>query len=164
MAYDIIKEQNQLKISDQRFCLDVKSWSKYSNKIKFAWNTIKFDISNKNKIPDDPGIYAFFVKPGIAYFPEHAFLMYIGKAGDKSKNSLRKRFVQYINGMKTSKRPKLNWFLKTWESHLYFCYAKITDKRYSLSKIEMELNDSFIPPFNEMDFSAEIRRKIKVLR
>lgn len=164
MAYDLIKEQNQLKISEQRFCLDIKSWSSYKRKLQFNWSTVKFDKLSSKSIPSSPGIYAFFVKPGIADFKENAYLMYVGKAGDKSNNDLRKRFNQYINGMKSNARPKLNWFLNTWKSHLFFCFAEINDRRLSLSKIEKELNDAFIPPFNEMDFSAKVRKKVKVLR
>lgn len=164
MKLDTFEKQNKLKISSQSFCLDIESWGKYKNKVVLKWETVKFEKGSKNKVPDSPGIYSFFVKPGIAGFPENAYLMYIGKAGDESNNTLRKRFMQYIYGMATDKRPKLNWFLKTWGKKLYFCYAPITDKRFKLGKIEEDLNDALIPPFNENDFSTEVKKIVKVLR
>ena len=165
MSYDLIKQkQDSLKITAQEFSLNSASWKQYPNRIPLIWKYIKFELRNKGRIPKTSGIYAFFVKPGIASFSENAYLMYIGKAGDDSNNNLRKRFCQYLSGKKSPKRPKLNWFLNTWDNYIFFCYAPITDRRVSLGQLERELNDAFIPPYNENDFSPEVRKIIKVLR
>ena len=165
MEYDFIKQQqDQLKISTQEFSLNIKSWEGYPNRISLNWNYIKFEQGNAGRIPQLPGVYAFFVKPGIASFQENSYLFYIGKAGDNSDNNLRKRFGQYLSGKRTVKRPKLNWFLNTWDNYIFFCYAPISDKRVNLGRLERELNDAFIPPYNENDFSTDVRKAVKVLR
>lgn len=166
MSYDLIKKYEKLlgPFPPWKFCFDISAWKNYPNRIVFDWNLIKFEKRNKDKIPTTPGIYAFFIKPKAANFPENAYLIYIGKAGDKSKNNLRKRFIQYLDRLKYEKRPKLNIVLNKWKKYIYFCYSEIADSRISLGDIEIQLNDALIPPLNEKDFSVEVKRKIKVLR
>ncbi len=164
MSYDIVKLQDQLILSEQSFCLDIASWEKYPNSVLLNWQYTKFDRSNKNSIPEVPGVYAFFIKPGIANFSENAYLIYIGKAGDRSANNLRKRFNQYLIGKKGDKRPKFNRVLKKWDNYIFFCFATITDNHVDLDKLEKELNDALIPPYNESDFSPTVRKIVKVLR
>lgn len=164
MAYDIFHQQNQLKLHVQDFCLNPSSWKKYSSSYNFDWKSVRFVKSSKNSIPEESGIYAFFVRPGIANFKDNSYLMYIGKAGDNNDNNLRKRFMQYIYGKKSDDRPKLKWFFKTWNKYIYFCYSEVTSDQVSLKDLEEKLNDAFIPPYNENDFSVEVRKIVKVLR
>lgn len=166
MGYDLIKKYEKFldPFPPWRFCFGITAWKKYPNTIEFDWNLIKFEKKNKDKIPTTPGIYAFFIKPKVANFPENTYLIYIGKAGDRSKNNLRNRFMQYVYGLQSAKRPRLNTVLNKWKKYIYFCYSEITDLRYNLGKIEIQLNDALIPPLNEDDFSVEVKRMIKVLR
>jgi hypothetical protein len=166
MSYDLIKKYEKLlgPFPPWKFCFDISGWKRYPDRVYFDWELIKFEEKNKDKIPKTPGIYAFLIKPDIAGIPQNAYLLYIGKAGDKSKNNLYKRFNQYLNGLKYSKRPKLTVALNKWKKYVYFCYAEVTDLRLSLSKIETDLNDALIPPLNENDFSVEIKIMKKVLR
>jgi excinuclease UvrABC nuclease subunit len=164
MKHDFIKTQDRFKTYNQEFCLDPQSWLNFTSTLTFSWETVKFVESNKNRIPNCPGIYCFFVKPNIAGFQDNSYLMYIGKAGDNSSNTLQKRFMQYFYLQKTNKRPKLQWMLNKWKDHLYFNYFKVTDRRFNLGKIEENLNDAFLPPYNENDYSTEVKQTIKVLR
>ena len=164
MAIDIIKRQDQLILSQITFCLDIDSWKRYKSEVPLKWKFVKFEKNNRDEIPESSGVYGFFIKPSVAGFQENSYLIYIGKAGDNSKNNLRKRFMQYYNGMKGDRRPKLNRALKKWEKYIYFYYSSIADKRYSLSKLEEDLNNAFVPPYNENDFSTEVRKIVKVLR
>lgn len=161
MTHDIIKLADRFSSFQQKFILDRHLWESYPNRVDLNWNMVKFEQVNKDHVPDTPGVYAFFIKPSIANLPENAYLMYIGKAGDSSNNSLRKRFSQY---MYENKRPKLYQLLYKWKDYIYFCYAEITEPNLNLGEIERELNDALIPPCNENDFSAEIRSARKVLR
>lgn len=158
---DIIQVADRFKAFKQDFILDVTSWEGYPNSVNLNWNIVKFEKGNKDYIPDSPGIYAFFIKPGIANLPENAYLMYIGKAGDRSNNTLKKRFIQYTY---ETKRPKLYELFTKWKNYVYFCYAEITDPTSNLGDIEIELNDALNPPCNENDFSVDIRSARKVLR
>lgn len=164
MDYDFIKQVDELKASKHEFCLNISSWESYPNNTTLVWHLVKFEKEKKGEIPLKSGIYAFFIKPGIACFQDHAYLIYIGITGEDSKNQLRNRFMQYIYGIKGKKRVKLNYILKKWKNYIYFYYAEIEDDETTLDELEIQLNDAFLPPCNIKNFSAEVRDKVKVLR
>lgn len=161
---DIIKKQDALLGSVVKTCLHIPFWETYPVRVAYThnWNKVSFEATEKDKIPESSGVYAFFIQPNIAGFPEHSYLVYIGKAGDNSENNLRNRFMQYIYGLKHIKRTKLNRVLNKWNKHLVFYYSEVTDGT-NISYLEDDLLDTFIPYCNTR-FSARIKDIIKVLQ
>jgi len=56
-----------------------------------------------------------------------------------------------------NKRPLIHYLLNNWKGALYFQYAQVRDKRVSLAVLERALNDALLPPYNQNDFTAEVR-------
>jgi hypothetical protein len=131
----------------------------------FRWERVRFNEANKVSVPDSPGLYAFFIEPELADFPNHAYLMYIGKAGDKSRNTLRKRFMQYFQDKKRfdAARPKINKLLNNWDGHLYFYFHEITDSSMDIAKLEKLLLDTFLPSCNKNGFSVWISKILNAI-
>ncbi|MCU0424261.1 MAG: hypothetical protein MUF71_01410 [Candidatus Kapabacteria bacterium] len=129
------------------------------------WERVRFNEDSKVSVPDTPGLYAFFIEPELANFPNHAYLMYIGKAGDKSKNTLRKRFMQYFQDKKRfdAARPKINKLLNNWDGYLYFYFHEITDPSTDIAKLEKLLLDTFLPSCNKNGFSVWISTILNAL-
>ena len=86
---------------------------------------------------------------------------YIGK----SERSLRERFKQYLSERKWgSKRDHIRRLFDHWGNDLYFSYWSINDAKCDLKEIELTLNDAIVPPFVIRDFSATVRREVKMFR
>ena len=78
------KSRQELLDYTQHIRLWKRQWVDKSAELpSFRWERVRFDEANKVSVPDSPGLYAFFIEPELASFPNHAYLMYIGKAGDK---------------------------------------------------------------------------------
>lgn len=161
---DIIKKQDAILGSVLKSCLHTPFWESYPVRVTYThnWQKVPFDAISKNTIPESSGVYAFFIQPDIAGFPEHSYLVYIGKAGDNNDNNLRNRFMQYIYGLKYIKRTKLNRVLNKWKEYLVFYYSEVNDGT-NISNLEDDLLDTFIPYCNTR-FSARIKDIIKVLQ
>lgn len=150
-------EISELKAYIQDFKLWKRQWDNYSDTIKFHWEVLKFERTNQKLVPDKSGIYAFFVEPRLANFPSHAYLMYIGLAGYKSDNTLRKRYQQYLNNKIDLDRSSIYWLLNNWEDYIYFYYCDIDGSAMNLKEIETKLLDTFLPPYVKRGFSTRIK-------
>lgn len=160
--YDLIAEQNEAKSYERSFILWPRSWRRYLEKPQhnFRWEQQPFCSSSLNKIPDVRGLYTFIVNPNIANH-RCSYLMYLGIT---TRQTLRKRFQQYLQEMKASKsRPRVNRLLNLYnENYLFFCFARYNNQR-ELEAIEDNLLEAFIPPCNS-DLPARVRRVIKGIR
>lgn len=156
--YDLIDESLNLREYEiRRMILSPNRWSRYVEVVALNWTIVKFNKTERLKIPNNKsGLYSFVVQPGIAAHPACSHLLYVGKT---ERQSLRTRFMQYFNEKnKPRGRPLVKRMLRIWENHLWFCYAPIEDEyKNEISKIENELLMAFVPPINK-DFPAEIRR------
>jgi len=163
--YDIIEQQKDARFHEENFLLWKKQWDAYTvPQISLNWKCVKFEQSNKNQIPIQKGVYAFFVEPRLAKFPSTAYLVYIGQAGFRSDRHLRKRFGDYLQDKKTPKRPKIHLMLNKWENYLYFYYAEVDATQTNLKQLEQKLLDTFTPPFSQIGYSAKIGKIIKGLK
>ncbi len=152
--YDVI---SSARIYKQNFLLLTPQWDSYTDPpIPLNWKCVKFEENNANQIPTKKGVYAFFVEPRIAEFPSHGYLMYIGQTGHNSERNLRKRFRDYLSEKRKPERPLIHFMLTTWESYLYFYYIEIDPSELNIKKLEQKLLDTFIPPFSQAGYSAEI--------
>lgn len=155
MPSDLVKAQDELASYGQTFTLWATGWKNFLAPISLNWEFVKFERENRATIPESQGIYAFFVEPQVAEFRNHAYLMYIGEAGQDSNNNLKEKFSEYFSYKRNHKRPHIHRLLNKWDGYLYFYYAEIPCDR-NLYELETILLDTFQPPYNMRDFSAEI--------
>ena len=158
MPLDIISVQDEALSYRQKFNLWPTRWENCAVPISLNWKAVKFEKENKATIPENQGVYAFFVEPQVADLPNHAYLMYIGETGQDGDNNLRERFSDYLSYKKNSKRLHIHRFLNKWDGYLYFYYAEISQSAVNLRDLETMLLDTFVPPYNRKDFSPEIGR------
>jgi hypothetical protein len=155
---DFLKESDEMKSFEEKFILSPLHWNSFNVNINLEWNQIQFNKSNHPEIPEERGIYSFIIKHHTKSFPSHGYIMYIGKT-----DKLKRRFGDYIHEKNNIKRPKIYRLLNKWDNFIFFTYAIVRDRRYSLEKLEDALLNSIIPPCNE-DFTFEISRKRKAFK
>ena len=133
------------------------------------WNSIRYaNDSDLHLVPDNKrGIYAFSISWPTASTPEHGYLLYIGLAGrdprnpERSPRSLRERYSDYLKESYVKSRPTIRRMIAYWSAVLQFSFAPVDDNiSYNdLKRLERHLNDTFVPPFSQADYSTEVRRK-----
>lgn len=163
--HDVIDQQKDVSIYNRTFFLWKKQWDTYNSPhVPLNWQCVKFDRNNANLVPNEKGIYAFFIEPRIANFPSHGYLVYLGQTGHNSNRNLRNRFKDYLGYKKSPKRRRVHLMLNTWEDYLYFYYVKVDATVIDIKSLEQYLLDIFTPPFVERGYSAEVANIIKGLR
>jgi hypothetical protein len=129
-----------------------------------VWTQVKFNPNNRADVPQVRGVYAFVVRHENDHFPPHGFIMYIGITGGRSASrTLRLRFSDYLREKARNKRPRVHYMLNKYEHDLHFCYVPIENQDVDLIQLELDLNDSILPPVVEKDFTAEIRTLVRAL-
>ena len=124
------------------------------------WESFKFN-SDGVVLPDQQGVYAFSINVVGGNLPMNSYILYVGKAGDtNSKNTIRKRYRDYVREQRVKSRPKINRMLNLWKDHLTYHYAEVPDGT-STGDIEEQLTTIFIPPYNTNDFVVEVRDLLK---
>ena len=157
MPLDLVQAQDEAASYQQEFILWPTRWKNYPAPIHLNWKSVKFEEKNKATIPENKGIYAFFVEPQVADFQSHAYLMYIGETGQDSNNNLRERFGQYFSYKKNHKRPNIHRLLNKWDGYLYFYYVEIPHNTINLFELETMLLDTFHTALqHEETFQTEI--------
>jgi hypothetical protein len=156
--------KRKLKLYSENFTLSPKQLRKFTTTAKLEWKKVRFTAGNLSAVPIDRGIYAFVVEHNSSQLPPHGYVMYVGITGDTSNHNLRRRYGNYLRDKRVDKRAGIHFLLNNWAASLYFHYAVVSDKRYSLASIESQMADALIPPFNTNDFSAEIRKAKRAFR
>ena len=164
MPLDFIQETDELKTFAIRFVLSPHQWAAFDCPTGLAWRRVKFDRLNPDDVPPVRGIYAFVVEHPDSQFPPHGYVMYIGITRSDGGGTLRKRFSNYIGEKRGLKRPKLHYMLNKWSSQLYFHYAEMADTGCDILDLERRFCDALLPPFNQNDFSAKIRKQVRAFR
>ena len=158
---------NEIANSTIHLILNKTLWKTFDGKIKSilhsvsVWDEVKFldetgNLNNEiSKVTNNSGgIYLFVAKPNI--LPgSHFYLMYIGVT-----RNLRERFRDYHKELKYNKRPKVHRMLKGWGEYLYIRYLPLTED-FEIDKIEAELINKILPPFNDTIPDKKIRDAIK---
>lgn len=163
MSTDFVQEVDLLKQSKHSFYLNRDGWEKVKLPTELKWERLEFNEENASSVPKNPGVYAFLVSPKLDVFPPFSFIMYIGISGWKegSSSTLRERYKNYIREEVNLIRPKIHYALQRYKGLFYFYYAPVDSSKYKLKEIEAALNDAIIPPCNDNDYSAEMRKKVK---
>lgn len=128
------------------------------------WHEFKFlnengsDFSDdvKNLPNDSGGIYSFIIKspvwPGVS-----EYLAYIGRARLTDSHNLRVRCRRYLTEYLNEKeRPKITRLMNYYKKHLFIRYTKV-DGNDAIEKIEAELINTILPPFNDEIPEKKIR-------
>jgi hypothetical protein len=160
-----VTDVDKVKVDVQHFVLSPRLWKAFPGNGALNWHQVDFKKSQRKKVPPQRGVYCFIVTPSTKpTLPPIGFPTYVGETGDTSTQNLRMRFGQYLREAVSNGRGTVMYMLNKWNGHLRFYYAVVTDKRRSLRKIESHLNDAIAPPYSQQDFSATLRRKVRVLR
>jgi hypothetical protein len=163
-VHDFVQQVDQLAADRRRFYVSPTRWQSSRVTIPLAWSRVKFDAQNRAAIPKARGIYAFVVQHDNDHFPPHGFIMYIGITGARSvERNLRLRYGDYLREKEKNKRPRVCYMLNKWESDLFFYFVPIPNRAINLDQLELDLNDSILPPIVIKDFTAEIRMLVKAL-
>ena len=142
--FDFANRQiSQGKDTIVRFCLWEKQFSSYKLVTKLNWEKVKADKGNSGKLKKKTGVYAFVVKPDLAFMDWSGYILYIGMT---KKQDFPTRFKQYFNEP-NKKKPRfwVSGMFERWENNLYYYYAP-TDKP---EEVENALLTALLPPYNE---------------
>lgn len=111
-----------------------------------------------NELPNNfGGIYLFVAKPNL--IPNsHFFLMYVGRARYTENHNLRVRCRRYIKA--ELKRPKIKRMVEDWGQYLFVRYLPLKDNEL-IARVEEELINKVLPPFNDEIPNKDIRDAVK---
>lgn len=153
-----VEAVERFRAERRSFYLSPERWNSSRVDIKLEWEEVRFTDAYKDNIPDKRGIYAFIVRHINDHFPVHGYIMYVGITGDVSASrTLKKRFRDYLQEQKRNKRPKVHYMLQKYPDNLYFNFVPLEDEDVDLGQLEIDLNDTLVPPVGRKDFSAEIK-------
>lgn len=151
---DIINEQNEYQAHRHQFALWRRKWQEYRDVNALDWQIYPLADHERQRIPNEPGIYTLLVQPGIANHPACSYLVYVGRTG-----SLRRRFGNYLNQEKRETgRPKIFRLLNMYPDHTWFCFSVVPET--DLGAVEDALITAYIPPANDR-LPAEISRIVR---
>jgi hypothetical protein len=124
------------------------------------WKSIPFEKKD-HRLPSRQGVYAFAINVNHPFLPNNSYIMYVGKAGDSdSKNTIAKRYKDYISEIGHMTRPTIHTLLNLWRGHLTYYYAEVP-KGMSTGTIEKTLTTIFVPPYCTNDYFAEVRSLLR---
>jgi hypothetical protein len=160
---DLVAGTERYKAALHEFYLDVNGWRSFKTRYKLDWQRMPFEDASQAMIPKEPGIYAFTLEVTAAKLPSHGYIMYVGKAGDRSNNTLYKRFAQYRRHLKNEDgRPKVLYMLSKWKGDLMFNFVPFDPaKPMDLGRLEVALINAVRPPVNIKDYEADISSHIR---
>jgi len=160
LAFDLIHSYISALPYKNAFLLWPKQWEKYQHLHNLIWNYIPYRQESLTTLPNEPGVYAFVIRPEIANLHDCGYLMYVGKA---EKQSLRMRCRTYFAESKKKKgRPPIHRLLTFWKSNLYLYFATVPSDGTLVSDVEAELLKAFVPPCNTQ-FPGKLGRVAKLV-
>jgi hypothetical protein len=118
-----------------------------------TWTVVPFSPQSSQSIFQEPGVYAFLVRPQTQFLLETSYLMYVGM----TDRPLRRRFREYIRERDSGRiRPKLLRILPLYGEHLFFAFARVPTG-HTPGGIEAQLLSAFVPPGNDQ-INAHVNR------
>jgi len=171
MKQDAFQLGEHIKLHTFGFRLSPKLWDEFGvdddMMQSLVWDEVKFlneegtDFSPevKNLPTDSGGIYIFIIKSFVLEGVSE-YLAYIGRAQFTEHHNLRVRcrryLTQYIN---EKERPKITTLMKYFKDRLYLRYTQVA-KNEDIVKLEAELINSLLPPFNDEVPNKNIRQAV----
>lgn len=164
MTHDFVSKVDAMQMDIRRFLLSPTRWRSSRVTTPINWTYLPFTEANHIHIPSAPGIYAFIVRHINDHFPGHGFIMYIGITGANANGrTLHDRYGDYLREKRKEKRAKIHYMLNKYSDDIHFAYAVVTDQNVDLEALELDINDAIIPPVVVKDFTAEIRKLVRVI-
>lgn len=152
-----LAEQAELHV--RKFVLFPRYWQGYGYADKLDWDAVPFEESSKGSVPDEAGVYAFVVRPGVAPNLEGSYLQYVGETND-----LRRRFGEYLGeaagARKASTRMRLYRIFDRYDGYVHFTFALTEPSRRK--EAEEELLRALWPPCNSR-LPAEIAPAVRAM-
>jgi hypothetical protein len=140
---DFTIEADDLKKYEYSFRLMPTLWDRYGGPDDLEWKCVPFRRASLPTIPDDPGVYAFCVRPSIGGNLCGSYLLYVGK----TDRGLRIRCREYLTSAEAEReRPKLQRMLRLFfgSEYLYFCFAVVSHD--DPASVEALLLEATVPP------------------
>jgi hypothetical protein len=167
--FDFAAQRSSLKdfsYYQQHFTLHPKQLSGCALPVRLAWRSIPFRKRFFPTVMNTQGVYAFSVRHVEGGLPPHGYVVYIGQTGAKkseTNRTLRTRVKEYHREKKEGTRLHVAEFLNKWAKCLSFHYAPVKPGSADLLELETKLNDALMPPYSVRDFSADIRKRKRLL-
>jgi len=155
-------ENNQELFSEAKahrhsFLLWKRRWDAFTPIVDLHWTEYAFNEEIADNIPEEPGVYAFCIRPNIGTNLNTSYLLYIGE----TTRTLRARYREYLReAYDPLGRALVYDFINMYRPYLTFCCAPLAEE-ISPKKIEDELLAAYIPPCN-LKLPAEVRRVAQV--
>lgn len=149
----------RMRAERHAFLLSPQQWRTFTTPVALNWQRIRFSSSNRGSIPKEPGIYAFTVEFADAGLPSHGFIMYFGI----TDRTLRMRYGEYLREKVRGRRLSVQMMLNDYQEDLFFHFVPLNVSVDQLEALETALIDAIMPPVNEGDYSAEMKRKKRAL-
>ena len=135
------------------FCMWPRMWRSYRSLTELDWQSFHLTPDDAEVVPDQPGVYAFLIKPSMEGVLGASYLVYVGQ----TSRTLRQRFKEYLREKNARfGRKKIVEFLKKYDNHIHFSCA-IVNGSIDPEQVESELLKAYMPPANS-DFPAEVKR------
>jgi excinuclease UvrABC nuclease subunit len=131
-------------------------WKLHDLALILDWQEIPFRSDCVDQVPNEPGVYAFYIQPRLPSKESASYLMYVGE----TERPLRQRFREYLreSGSATG-RPKLSAMLPLYEGFLYFHCSVVVSPEIP-EQIESQLQETYLPPWNDR-FPASVSRVMR---
>ena len=140
---DFTVEADDLKKHEYSFPLLPTLWDRYSGPDDLEWECTRFHRTTLDAIPNDPGVYAFCVRPSVGGNLCGSYLLYVGK----TDRGLRTRCREYLAAAEAGReRPKLQRMLRLFFGtvYLHFCFVVVSDD--DPATVEELLLEATVPP------------------
>ena len=159
--------KNNINLRWRQYFIDFTLSNKYHPQIAghlATWQPpFLFNAANRINVPNQAGIYLFFIKPNVQIYPEQSFIMYVGYS-----MNLFNRYYDYLTTYKNSDEP--NYFerrlmLNAWEDVLYYTFINLNGQtEAAIQKIEDKIIDSLVPPINRDFAHGTIKQQVRINR
>jgi hypothetical protein len=131
-------------------------WAAFAAKHALVWTHIPFDAAHRPDVPNEPGLYCFLVGLPPAALPPLGYPLYVGK----TDRQLRTRFREYLSEKDDpGGRKRVRKILTVFQGELFFSCAPFAGSAEDRKAIETELHDALMPPYSDIGFTAEVRRR-----
>jgi hypothetical protein len=131
-------------------------WAAFAGKYALVWTHIPFEEAEFVNVPQEPGLYCFFVGLPPANLPPIGYPLYVGETG----RQLRIRFREYLREKDDpGGRKRIRKILTVFEGELFFSCAPFTGTHQDRKVVETELHDALMPAYSDIGFSGEVRER-----
>jgi hypothetical protein len=131
-------------------------WLEFEQNYPLQWTYTPFDAAHLQYIPQEPGIYCFFVGMPPACLPPVGYPLYVGR----TERTLRIRYSEYLDEEDDDVgRVRVRKFLKVFTGELHFAAATFHGDHDAIKALETAALDALMPTYSDLGFTAETRAK-----